>query len=489
MQKILKGAQVKALDSSHITKSGQSSHELMEVAALGFVHWYVSQSKFNNEPILIFVGAGNNGGDGLAIARILTTNNYEVTVITCFENVDKLSDDALINWNLLPDSINVFPFGKSELPNVGVLIDSYLGVGVVGELRESSIPVINLINEFEGTIVSVDLPSGLPSEAINQNICVKANYTVTFAFPKLSLLIPENAEFAGELVLVDIGIQESTFDEFDSGYYYLEKDDIPKLHRQFNRFAYKSDFGKVMIAGGSPGKMGALILSSKSALRTGSGLVTCHVEETERFIVQTAVPEAMATWGLIANLEYYDAIGIGPGWGQDGRKHLLTQILKEYKKPLVIDADGINILARNKELIDLIPKKSILTPHIGEFNRLVGKAKDHLERLEMAKDFSIANDLILVLKGANTVISLPNGHQYFNSSGSKYMATGGSGDVLTGMISSFLGQGYSPENAAICGVFHHGLAGEIAGKKNRKGLIASDLIEAIPETYLLLDIS
>lgn len=489
MQKILKGSEVKDLDANHLKKSGQSSHELMEVAALGFVHWYICQSKFEEKPLMIFVGAGNNGGDGLAIARILTNHNYEVTVINCFESIEKLSYDALINWNLLPDSVKLSSLENLVLPDDGVIIDSYLGVGLIGNIREGSVPIIKLINEFEGIVVSVDLPSGLPSDSISKNVCVKADYTVTFAFPKLSLLIPENAEFVGELILVDIGIDESTFDEFESEFYFIGRNDIPNLHRQFNRFAYKGDYGKIMIAGGSPGKMGALILSSKSALRTGSGLVTCHIEETERNIVQTAVPEAMTTWGLLANLEFYDAIGIGPGWGQVGRKHLLNQILEEFQRPLVIDADGINILARNKEMIDLIPKKSILTPHIGEFNRLIGGAKDHLERLKMAKDFACSQDLILVLKGANTVISLPNGDQYFNSSGSKYMATGGSGDVLTGMITSYLGQGYSPENAAICGVYHHGLAGEIAGEKKRKGLIASDLIEAIPDTYLLLDIS
>jgi len=489
MLKILNGLKVKDLDSKHIAKSGQSSHELMEVAALGFVHWYISQLKFKNKPVLIVVGSGNNGGDGLAIARILAIHNYEVTVLTCFDNVEKFSHDALINWNLLPKQIIVSSLLDFELPKEGVLIDSFLGVGLRGVVRKSAFPIINSINEFEDIVVSVDLPSGLPSDNVNQGICVKADYTVTFAFPKLSLLMPENAEFVGELVLVSIGIQESTFDEFESEFYFLGRDDIPKLHRQFNRFAYKGDFGKVMIVGGSPGKMGALVLSTKSALRTGSGLVTCHIEYTERNIIQTAVPEAMATWGLMANLEFYDSIGIGPGWGLEGRKHLLAQILEEYQKPVVIDADAINILAKNKEMIDLIPKKSILTPHMGEFNRLVGQTKNHLERLEAAKDFAMKYDLILVLKGANTVISLPNGNQYFNSSGSKYMATGGSGDVLTGMITSYLGQGYTPKNAAICGVYHHGLAGEIAGGKKRKGLIASDLIEAIPETYLLLDIS
>jgi hydroxyethylthiazole kinase-like uncharacterized protein yjeF len=489
MLKIIRGNQVSELDKSHLRKSGQSSHELMEVAALGFVDWYISREEFKLDPVIIFVGAGNNGGDGLAIARNLVHHEYSVIVVTCFSDEKSLSPDALNNWHLLPKAVEKIAFDNFECPHYGVLIDCYLGVGLKGDLRESAIPIIQKINSFEGKVISVDIPSGLHSDEINQGLCVQADYTVSFAFPKLSLLLPENAKTIGELFLVDIGIGEETFEEFESEFYFIQQRDIPALHKEFHRFAYKGDYGKVLIAGGSPGKMGALILCAKSALRAGSGLVTCHLEDTERFIIQTAVPEAMATWGLIANLDFYDALGIGPGWGQDGKKYLLKQILDEFQKPVVIDADGLNILAKDKEMISLIPKNSILTPHIGEFNRLVGPAKDHLERLQLAKEFAVSNQLILVLKGANTVVSLPSGKQIFNSSGTKYMATGGSGDVLTGIITSYLGQGYTPENAAICGVYHHGFAGEIAGKRKRKGLIASDIIEAFPDSYIQLDIS
>lgn len=489
MLKILQGSQVKELDAKHISKTGQSSQELMEVAALSFVDWYLRQENFKDDKVLIFVGAGNNGGDGLAIARNLVYHDFQVTVVKCFKDETKLSHDALINWELLPSSVNCVAFEELTFQKESVLIDCYLGVGLKGEVRESSLSIINWINEFPGPVVSVDIPSGLPSEGICSDACVKADYTVTFAFPKLALLIPENAGVVGELILADIGIPESSTDEFESDLFFIQEKDIASLHKKFSRFSYKGDYGKVLVAGGSPGKMGALILSVKSALRSGSGLVTCHIEDSERYIIQTAVPEAMATWGLITNLEFYDAIGIGPGWGQDGKKHLLNQILSEFHKPVVIDADGLNILARNKEMLDLVPKYSILTPHLGEFSRLVGDSKDHFERLEKAKEFSMKHELILVLKGANTVISFPDGKQIFNSTGTKYMATGGSGDVLTGIITSYLGQGYSPENAALCGVFHHGLAGELAGEKKRKGMIASDLIEEIPNTYVKLEIS
>jgi NAD(P)H-hydrate epimerase len=489
MRKILSGGQVKELDLKHTKISGQSSLELMEAASSSFVSWFLGQGYSIKLPICVAVGAGNNGGDGLAIARLLSEHSYELTILKCFQTVEQVSGDALINFNKLPLSINLLDFNDWEFPPLGVLIDAYLGVGLKGEPRPEALKIISKLNDFQGTIISVDIPSGMPSNELLKGTAVKADYTASFEFPKLSLLFPEHADFVGELVVLKIGVLEEAYMDLNSNFYFLEAHDIPALHKTFNRFSYKGDMGKVLLVGGSLGKMGALILSAKSALRTGSGLVTCHLEESERFILQTSVPEAMASWGLFTNLEDYDAIGIGPGWGTNNRLELFKQVLSGLTKPMVIDADGLNLLAVYPALLAFLPKNSILTPHIGEFTRLVGMAESHLERLEMAKRFAIDKELILVLKGANTVVSLPDGRQIFNSSGTKYMATGGSGDVLTGMITSFLGMGYSPENAALCGVFHHGLAGEIASKSKRRSMIASDIIDAIPETYIQLDIS
>ncbi len=489
MVKILSGNQVKLLDELHLKHSGQSSHELMEEAAKGFVKWFNEQDFDENLPVFVFAGAGNNGGDGLAIARLLNESSRNVKVIKCFESTDLLSPDARRNWDLLSKDITLIEWNKMPDQSKGILIDAFLGVGLKGELRQTAKEIITTINQFEGIKISVDLPSGLYSETICKENVVKADFTVSFAFPKLSLLLPEHSEFVGQLSVVDIGIDENLYQSFDSNFFYVQNRDIPTLHRKFHRFSHKGDFGRILLVGGSPGKMGALSLASKSALRTGSGLVTCHLEETERFILQAAVPEAMVTWGELINLQNYDAIGIGPGWGKVNRKYLLEQILYEFKKPLVIDADGLNLLAENPELISKLPANSILTPHLGEFSRLVGTAENHIQRLVLARDFAKFYQIILVLKGANTVISLLDGRQLFNSTGTNYMATGGAGDVLTGMVTAYLGMGYLPENAAICGVFHHGLAGEFAGKKKRRSLIASDIIEEIPETYIRLDIA
>jgi len=486
MQKIISGEEVKVLDASHVALTGQSSYDLMENAANEFVDW-IKKQDLQKKSYLVAVGKGNNGGDGLAIARMLHKEGYSVSVLRCFGSNEKISPDAHANLKLLPEAIHCYTI-EDNFPMAGILIDAFLGVGLQGELREDAAHVIKRLNEFTGYKISVDIPSGLPSDSLTNGAVVNADITVSFEFPKLSLLMPEHSAYVGELVVLKIGIEDSAYHPFNSDTYFLTARDIPAFHRKFNRFSHKGDFGKILLAGGSPGKMGALILCAKSALRTGSGLVSCHMEETEHHIMQTAVPEAMATWGLIPYAEYYDALGIGPGWGQENRVSLMRHLLHDFKKPLVIDADGLNLLAKNKELLSLIPKKSILTPHIGEFTRLVGDCDNHLERLEKAKKFAIDNGVILILKGANSAVCFPDGRQIFNSSGTQFMATGGSGDVLTGMLTSFLGMGYSPEHAALCGVYHHGLAGEIAAQKKRRGVIASDIIDAIPETYIQLNI-
>jgi len=489
MLKILSGQQVHQLDSAHIQKAGISSLELMERAALGFVNWWKSLDFDKKDPVSIFCGAGNNGGDGFAIARLLHQSGYKVSVLKCFAETTKLTSDAHMNYSLLSDGIQIKDWKDFDLSKDGIIIDAFLGVGLKGDLRSEAIAQIQIINAFKGQVISVDIPSGLPSDEVLTGICVKADVTVTFAFPKISLFFPEHASVTGVLVLVNIGIEDREYENFESPYFYLQKQDLFAYHKQFHRFSHKGDFGKVLIIAGSSGKMGASILASKSALRTGSGLVMALVPESERHIIQISVPEAMCLGDLPEDLSNFDALGVGPGMGVDDKVNFLETTFKRYKKPMVIDADALTILSETSELIPLIPKGSILTPHLKEFDRLLGKTSNHKERLGKAAEFCQKWNLNLLIKGANSVICLSDGRQIFNSTGTQYMATGGSGDVLTGMITSFLGQGYSPENAMICGVYHHGLAGEIAGNAKRRGTIATDIIEAIPQTFIDLEIS
>lgn len=492
MLKILSGNQVKILDLNHQQELGISSLELMEKAAHSFVEWWAGQSFQFEKAVAIFVGPGNNGGDGLAIARLLSKGGINVNVFTCFDSEDKLSPDTSTNLNLLPAGIPVESWTLFDSSRYSAVIDSFLGVGLRGELRPKAISIIEKINSFlgKGPIYSVDLPSGLPSDESLSNLTpvVSASFTLTFSFPKLSLLLPEHASVVGELVLLDIGIPDESHERLEGEYYYLQKKDVIPLHRRFHRFSHKGDFGKVLIWAGQKGKMGAAILAAKAALRTGSGLVTLQIPEFERQIIQIAVPEAMCVFDPVDSHDF-DAIALGPGLGQKISVEVLSSFFTSTHCPLVIDADGLNLLASHPELIAKIPKGSILTPHLGEFSRLFGTTySSHLDRIKVGREFCLKYELNLVIKGANSAICLADGRVIFNSSGTKHMATGGVGDVLSGMLVSLLGQGYSPISAVLCGVYHHGLAGEIAGSDYGRSMIATDLVEAIPESFLALDI-
>lgn len=488
MLRIPSGSQVKELDAGHIARRGISSLTLMERAALAFVDWWRRKDTDRDLPVCIFCGAGNNGGDGFAIARLLYQSGFQITVFKCFPDSGKMSPDAASNFKLLPEAIGVKSWRELDSNVGGVLIDAFLGVGFKGTLRAEAGEIVKKINSFPGTVVSVDIPSGLPSDEMLEGLSVEADYTVTFAFPKLSLLFPEHSRVTGELVLADIGIEDAEYDAFGGSYFFLREKDIASFHRTFHRFSHKGDFGKILLLAGSRGKMGAATLSCRAALRTGSGLVTALIPEEERQIFQIAVPEAMCRFSLPADLSGFDALGIGPGIGLEDKPELLKVLFEKYRSPLVLDADAITLLGQNPDLVSLVPKGSILTPHLVEFDRIFGKSENHLDRLKKSAEFCQKWNLNLLIKGANSVICLADGRQIFNSSGTQFMATAGAGDVLTGMLTSFLGQGYSPEQALICGVFQHGLAGEIAGKRRRRGTIASDIIDAIPDTFVQLDI-
>lgn len=488
MLKILSGSQVKIVDNYHCRLVGISSHDLMERAAKEFVNWFVLNKKSIHHPIAIFCGSGNNGGDGLAIGRLLYNEGYPVQIFCCFSCNTSLSPDCKKNLELLPAEIPMTSWQKFKAENFPCIIDAYLGVGLTGELRAEAKSIISTINSAKGKKIAIDVPSGLPSEGECTWECVHADDTITFAFPKLNLLFPEFASYTGELTVLDIGISDKEYVGFSSGFYYFQGKDIPSFHKKFHRFSHKGDFGKVLIVAGSKGKMGAAILAAKSALRTGSGLVTCLIPEDERTVLPVAVPEAMSIFETSeVDFSSFDAVGIGPGLGLD-KVGLFEKVLICAKRPMVLDADALTLLSLNHELKSKIPSGSILTPHLGEFERLFGISKNHGERLAKAREFCSEYSINLVIKGANSVLCLSDGRQLFNSSGSPYMATAGMGDVLTGMLTSFLGQGYSPEQAMVCGVFQHGLAGELAGIEKLRSTMASDLIEKIPETFKKLGV-
>ncbi|MGY6741489.1 MAG: NAD(P)H-hydrate dehydratase [Cecembia sp.] len=490
MLSILSGDRVKKLDADFIAQQGISSLELMESAANNFCTWFRSSFVPAEHRLFVFVGPGNNGGDGVAIARLLCQEAKSVTLLV-FEEKENCSLDYKLNFERLPDKVQVISIEKFDfnIEESDIVLDAIFGVGINRPIEGVYKTVVEKLNALKAIKVAIDIPSGIPADEVLWGSAFQADQTVTFQFPKFSLLFPEHAVYTGKVHVVDIGIPDTFLERYEEGKFYLQTNDIPGLHKRFHAFSHKGDFGRIMLFGGSLGKVGAMVLSSKAALRTGSGLVHVQIADSERMIMQTAVPEVMVAGAQeIKRLEAFDALGIGPGWGTEVDLSFYSSILKRFHKPVVIDADGLNLLAKKPEMLQFVPKGSILTPHVKEFERLVGNVSSHKERLHKAQQFAVEYGVFLVLKGAFTSISTPEGKQYFNSTGNQYMATAGSGDVLTGMITAFLGQGYDPLHAALCGVFHHGLAGELAGKQKRRGVIASDIVEYIPETFLLMDI-
>lgn len=486
MLKLLSGVHVKSLDAAFTQFKGISSLDLMENAASAFVDWFLENRFPQASTVYIFAGKGNNGGDGVAIARLLSFAGISVVLIH-IDKFENCSPDNQANRLRLPKEVIALQLEDFDwkFADSSILIDALLGVGLTGPLSSRLAEIVQQINTIDCIKIAVDLPSGLPADDVLQGDAIRADFTVSFQFPKLSLLFPEHASCTGKLIIADIGIPQDFIQKFEGDRFLIQQEDILPLHAKTNDFIHKGDMGKVMLVGGSKGKVGSILLASQAALRTGSGLVYANIPADEPLTCQVAYPEIMYTSELLDDL---DALGIGPGWGTTLDPKELARLFQKYKFPLVLDADAINLIAKYPKLLQTVPRDSIFTPHLKEFERLVGPCENHKVRLEKAKLFAVTHRVIVVLKGAFTCISTPQGDQYFNTSGNKYMATAGSGDVLTGMISSLLGQGYSPQNAALVGVFHHGLAGDIAARTKNRGLIASDIIQAIPVTFIELGV-
>ncbi len=446
--------------------------------------------------VVIFAGPGNNGGDGLAIARLLAEHKI-IGKVFILKFTNNFSEDFKINLERLIgcNEIEVSYLKEGEdfprINNKAIIIDAIFGSGLSRELSGFPKKVVEKINGLKNEIISIDIPSGLFSdENIKEKYAVEANHTITFQYPFLSFMFPENEKFVGNFHVVDIGISKGFVNKTHSQFYFLQKEDVVLKSRA--KFSHKGTYGHAIIFAGSYAMAGASVLSVRAAHRVGVGLLTASVPKCNREIMQISSPETILkvnnTKKYLSNIEdfsEYESIAIGCGIGFHNKTiNLLKHILETYRKPIVIDADAITILSQNKDLLNKIPQNSILTPHPKEFERLVGTWDNDFERLQKQISFAKKNDVIVVLKGANTSIALPNGKVYFNSTGNSGMATAGSGDVLTGIIVSLLAQKYTPENAANFGVYLHGLAGDIAKNKyGQNSLIASDIIDCLPDAF------
>jgi NAD(P)H-hydrate epimerase len=370
-----------------------------------------------------------------------------------------------------------------------IVIDAIFGSGLKRPADGLAAGVIRQINQIDCTVIAVDIPSGLFGEDNSRNTpdnIIKADITLSFQFPKLSFLFVDNYPFVGEWHLLPIGLHPNAIRDTETPFHFTEEKDIAPLLKRRAKFDHKGMFGHGLLIAGSQSKTGAALLAAKAALRSGIGLITCHVPWGSGSVIQSSLPEAMiqpdknqTVISQIENLLSFSAVGIGPGLGTGEETiNAFHDLLKTCEKPMVMDADAINILGLNKDWISLIRPGTILTPHPKEFERIAGKTADGYSRLLKQISFSIEHKCIIVLKGAYTSISMPDGRVIFNSTGNPGMATAGSGDVLTGIILSLLAQGYSQENASVVAVYIHGLAGDIAAEKSSfESVIASDIIE------------
>jgi len=496
--KILKVNDIREGDAFTIKNEPISSIDLMERAANNCTIWIMDNYE-SNRSFSIFAGPGNNGGDGLVIARILHKNNYKVKVFIV-EYTHNYSDDFRINLERLEAlNIDIQILNKDkndfQLEKTEIIIDSIFGSGLSRSITGFTAKIINQLNE-QNSIISIDIASGLKSDEIDSSknpIIIRPTHTLSIAFPKLAFFLAENERYVGNWHNIDIGIHPQYIYDVKEFAHYILKESVKPMLKNRSKYSHKGSYGHALIIAGSYGKMGAAILASKAALRTGLGLLTTHIPKSGVNILQTAIPEAMLSldenekhYSKNNELAIYNAIGVGPGLGTSKEsQHALKILIQNTSMPMVIDADALNILSENKTWLAFLPANSILTPHPKEFERLAGKSSDSLERIKKQKEFSTKYNVIVVLKGANTSISYPDGQLFINSTGNPGMATAGSGDVLTGIITSLLAQNYNPLLGTILGVYLHGLAGDFAALKlGFESLIANDIIENIADAFI-----
>jgi hydroxyethylthiazole kinase-like uncharacterized protein yjeF len=495
--RILNTKQIRELDAYTIQHEPIASIDLMERASRAFVDWFTLRVEASKE-VGVVCGTGNNGGDGLAIARMLHEWQYPVKVWIVSGGVPE-SEDFKVNEKRLPGKVEK-QFIKNETDSLSfddcsVLIDAIFGSGLSRPTAGLYEYVINRFNQTDALRIAVDIPSGLMADSPSSGAIVKADYTISFQLPKLAFMLPQSHVFTGEWQLVDIGLNKKFIRESNTPYFFTRLKDVSKLLRPRSKYDHKGTFGHALLVAGSHGKIGAAVLASRGALRAGLGLLSVHVPGCGYDILQTAVPEAMLQvdddekiLSALPELDRYDTIGVGPGLGQDARTvKALTRLLQKFERPMVIDADALNMIAANRHLMALIPAGSVLTPHPKEFERLAGPWKDDFERLEIQRQLAVSLKAVVVLKGAHTSIATEKGLIYFNSTGNPGMATGGTGDVLTGVITGLLARKYRSDEAAIAGVLLHGLAGDLAVVAcGMDALIASDLIAHLPGAFLKL---
>lgn len=498
--KILPVDKIREADEYTIHNEPIASIDLMERAATN-LYTKLKTGLAKGQRIHIFAGIGNNGGDGLVLARLLQHDGFDVkTWIVQYSN--QYSPDFQINLERLKENSSIsYIKSETEIPAVSsdeLIIDAIFGSGLNRPVSGFTAKLIDQLNQSGAVVIAVDMPSGLFADKavdLKKHPIIKADYTYSFEFPKLAFMMPENDLFVGRWEVVPIGLHPDFIEHVEVKNRLIETVYINSMLRHRPKFSHKGTYGHALLIAGSKTKMGAAILSAGACLRSGAGLLHVHLPVENHTALQSIYPEAMISFddnethfSWLPDLSPYNAIAIGPGLGtHNDTANALKLLIQESQVPMVFDADALNILADNKTWLSFLPAGSILTPHPKEFERLAGKFADSFERLKLQIDFSIRYKSYVVCKGAHTSITTPQGQCWFNTTGNPGMATGGSGDVLTGLILGLLAQKYKPFEAALLGVFLHGLSGDIAADEmGMEALIASDLINHIGKAFTKL---
>lgn len=496
--KIFDSKTIKELDRKTCELQKINSIELMERAASAVTSEIVARF-FPNRRIVVIAGPGNNGGDALAVARMLLEQGFANVEVYLF-NVSQpkgLSHDCQEEYERLKatEGANLIEVEREFVPPVlgrsDVVVDGLFGSGLRTPLQGGFVSVARYINESEAYVISIDIPSGLFGEWNETTITrdmVHADLTLTFQQPRLSFFFPENEEVVGEVKVLDIGLDRQAILEAPSDFILVEEKNIKSTLKLRDPYINKRDCGSVLLFAGSLGMFGAAIIAARGALRAGAGLVTVHSAHYGMVPLQTAVPCAMFEPDKgdrrITDMTLHhnhQAVAAGPGIGTGAETiNALENLLKNIKSPLILDADALNCISERPSLLSLLPPRTIITPHIGEFERLFGPQPTSELRLKKAIEMSKYYNIVIVLKGHHTMVVRPTGKVYINNTGNPGMATAGAGDVLTGTMAAIVAQGYRPEVAAIMAVYFHGVAGDIAAEKvGEFGVTANDIADSL----------
>lgn len=502
--KIFTAAQIHELDKYTIENEPIESIDLMERAAKALTRAIMDE--YNSlMPVIVFAGPGNNGGDALAVARMLAENNYTVTVYL-FNVNGKLSNDCAVNKVRLMDNRRVKNFIEVRqefeppvLEEGMLIIDGIFGSGLNKPLAGGFASLVKYINSSAATVVSIDVPSGLMTEDNTYNVranIIHADLTLTLQHVKLAFLFKENQPYIGRLKVLDIRLSKEGIQKLDANYTMLEENDVRQMIQPRSAFAHKGDMGHALLIAGSYGMGGAAVLAAKACLRAGCGKLTVHSPKKNNMVLQISVPEAIiqldreeTTFSEPIDTEEYHVIGIGPGIGTSEQTAIaMISQIRRSQCPIVADADALNMLGTHRSWMQQLPKGMILTPHPKELDRMEGNCADSYERLVKASNLAERIQGYVILKGHYSALCMPDGHVIFNSTGNAGMATAGSGDVLTGIITGLLARGYKQAEACLLGMYLHGLAGDIAAKElGEESLIASDLIQYLPKAFKRLN--